>query len=69
MMNSGKNVRRVKIIFRNGKILDAACTFSHVVIAGGKLDRLNFITDAGTLLLSGAQVLRAVEYYARPEVG
>lgn len=54
----------MKIIFRDGRIVDAACTFSRVVIAGGKVDRLHFITDKGPMMLSGAQVLRAVEYNA-----
>lgn len=57
-------MRRVKIIFRDGRIVDAACSFSHVVIARGQVDKLHFITDIGTLLLSGGQVLRAVEYNA-----
>ena len=60
--------RRVKIILRSGRIIDAVCTFSHVVMAGGRVDRLHFITDDGTLMLSGEQVLRAVEYCAPREV-
>lgn len=67
-MKNRQPVRRVKIIYADGRILDACCMFSHVVIAGGRVDRMNFITDAGTLLLSGSQVQRAVEYCAPAEV-
>ena len=61
-------MRRVKIIFRDGRIEDVACTFSRVVIARGRVDKLHFITEKGPMMLSGAQVLRAVEYNA-PEAG
>lgn len=61
-------VRRVKILFRDGRIVDSACSFSRVVISGGKVDKLHFVTDAGTLMLSGEQVLCAVEYCAPREV-
>ena len=67
-MHNRLPVRRVKIIFADGRILDAACSYSRVVIARGRLHKLHFITDAGTLLLSGDQVQRAVEYCAPTEV-
>lgn len=57
-------MRRVKIVLVNGKVIDAACTFSRQVIRDGRLAKLHFITDQGPLLFRGSEVVSAVEYYA-----
>ena len=56
-------MRRVKIVFVNGRVVDAACVFSKREIKNGVLARLEYQTDKGKFLLHPAQIKSAAEYY------
>ena len=56
-------MRRVKIVFVNGRVVDARCTFSKMEIKDGVLARQEYETDKGKFLLHSAQIKSAAEYY------
>ena len=62
-------MRRVKIVFVNGRVVDARCFFSKMEIKGGVLARQEYETDKGKFLLHPAQIRSAAEYYGTEDRG
>ena len=57
-------VRRVKIVLTDGRVIDARCMFSKMEIKNNALARLEYETDKGKFLLHPAMIKSAAEYYA-----